>query len=373
MRIAMLASGHVVNDARVTQKQAASLAGGGHEVVVFGSGGDPETDVPNLTLVPLQPDRVTSLKDRRRVLPALYKAAVEWKPDVITCHEPESAWIGLKVAKKTGAKMVFDVHELYHETLTWRMPTLAKPFVKTTVRWLVRYIARRTDWITVVSPGSRDFFLPIQPDRHVDIIHNSPKPQWFPLCNHDVSGPVTISHEGILSVGRGMVEMLEALAMARKEVDLQLHLLGRIVPKDQALFEQTVARLDIVDIVIGPEWINYAELGQSLCQGQIGIVAMLPTPNNYLSISNKFYNYMACGMALIVPKGSASEDIAVEHRSGIAVDTTRPEEIAKAFVKLASDAELRKHQGTNGRRAIEEKLGWHRMEARLLEIYKQLS
>ncbi len=56
--------------------------------MVFGSGGDPETDIPNLTLVPLQPDGVASLKDRKRVLPALYKAAVEWKPDVITCHEP---------------------------------------------------------------------------------------------------------------------------------------------------------------------------------------------------------------------------------------------------------------------------------------------
>lgn len=36
MRIAMLCSGHPVDDARVVHKQAASLAKVGHKVVVFG-------------------------------------------------------------------------------------------------------------------------------------------------------------------------------------------------------------------------------------------------------------------------------------------------------------------------------------------------
>ena len=77
MRIAMLATGHVVNDARVTHKQATSLAQAGHEVVVFGSGGNPKTDIPGLALVPLNPNKVGSLKERRQVMPRLYKAALE--------------------------------------------------------------------------------------------------------------------------------------------------------------------------------------------------------------------------------------------------------------------------------------------------------
>ncbi len=373
MRIAMLASGHVVNDARVMQKQATSLAIAGHEVVVFGSGGETKTDIPGLELVKLRSDAVKSLKDRRQVLPRLYKAAIDWKPDVVTCHEPESAWIGIKVAKKTGAKMIFDVHELYYETLSWRMPKLMKPFVKRSVKMLLRHIARRADWITVVSPANLDFFLPYQKEGRVEIIHNSPRPESFPLCDHDISGPITICHEGNLDRGRGMVEMLEALALARREVDLRLRFLGKVRPADQTLFDKTVEKLDLAESIIGPQWINFSELGKSLSQGQIGIVAMQPTPNNYLSLSNKIYNYMACGMAMIVPKGSASEDLATEHHSGLAVDTTKPEQIAAAFVKLAQNKKLRQQQGANGRKAIEEKLGWHRMEARLLEIYAQLA
>ena len=55
MKIAMLCTGHAVNDARVTYKQACSLARAGHEVVVFGQGPSKLEDIPAVDLRPLIP------------------------------------------------------------------------------------------------------------------------------------------------------------------------------------------------------------------------------------------------------------------------------------------------------------------------------
>ncbi|GAH92449.1 unnamed protein product, partial [marine sediment metagenome] len=50
MRIAMLCSGHAVNDARVTYKEARTLARAGHEVIVFGQGPKNLEEIPSVSL-----------------------------------------------------------------------------------------------------------------------------------------------------------------------------------------------------------------------------------------------------------------------------------------------------------------------------------
>ena len=183
---------------------------------------------------------------------------------------------------------------------------------------------------------------------------------------------MTVCHEGYLGKGRGMSQMLEAVAIAAKEADVRLMLLGRVVPAEIGVFEQLVKDLEITHLVDGPMWIDYSLLGEKIAQAQIGIVAMQPTPNNYLSLSNKLYNAMACGQALIVPKGSASADIVQDYACGVVVDTTKPEEIAEAIVVLAKNADMRQRFGAKGRKAIEEVLGWHRMKDRMRGIYQDM-
>lgn len=371
MRIAMLTTGHVVTDARVVHKQAASLAKAGHTVVVFGLEGKPPVDVPGVD------QRVLAkpgggLPARARLMPRLYHEAVAWRPDVVTCHEPESAVVGLFVKWRLGVPVLFDIHELYHETLSSRLGRWG-PLVRRLTRILLRTEARRCDWLTVVSPASRDFYRAVRYDGRVDMIQNSPIMKFFPLCDQSVAGPLTVAHEGNLGLNRGMVQILEALAIARRQADLKLLIVGRILPREQDIFDQTVRRLDLGEALVFPGWVAYDQIGLHLARAQIGIVCMQPTPNNFLSLSNKIYNYMACGLASIVPAGSASADLVAAHDAGLAVDTTNPQEVAEAFVRLAADADLRRRLGANGRRALETELGWHKMEERLYEIYQELA
>ncbi|GAH63923.1 unnamed protein product, partial [marine sediment metagenome] len=92
----------------------------------------------------------------------------------------------------------------------------------------------------------------------------------------------------------------------------------------------------------------------------------------FLSLNNKLYNYMSCGQAVVGPAGSVTADMIRKYDCGVCVDTSKPEEIASAIVKLAEDVELRKRLGANGRKAIEQELGWHMMEKTLLKIFETL-
>ena len=60
------------------------------------------------------------------------------------------------------------------------------------------------------------------------------------------------------------------------------------------------------------------------------------------------------------------------HNSGIIVDPTKPEEIAKAINILLSDPRLCKEMGNNGIRAVKEEYNWGKMEERLFKIYARL-
>ncbi|MCX5654030.1 MAG: glycosyltransferase family 4 protein [Planctomycetota bacterium] len=371
MRIAMLCSGHPVTDERVTHKQAVSLARAGHEVIVFGRGTDGPTTLSGVALVPLAPAG-GGLGSRARMIRPLARMTADWKPDVVTCHEPESALAGLRVKRRIGALVIFDAHEMFHLSLASRMPPGLGALVRIGARAILRYVARRVDWVTVVSPANQAFYRAARGDDRVDIIHNSPIVESFPPCRQDVPGPITLCHDGFLDRGRGMLQILEALALARKSVEARLLVVGKVPPADEGLFRQKIEDLHLHEAIELPGWVSYEKVGQILSRGQIGIVAMQPTPNNYLSLSNKIYNYMCCAQAVIVPRGSATADLVRDADCGLAVDTTRPEEIAEAIVMLVEDLALRRRLGTNGRKAIEETYGWHMMEKRLIEIYAQL-
>lgn len=378
MRIVLLCSAHAVTDERVTYKQAASLAKAGHEVIVFGRGGDPQAQVMGVALRPLGDKRekveggMAGLLNRVRILPKLTMAALASRPDVVTCHEPESAIVGLFVKACIGASVVFDVHEFWNETLSSRMPGRFRSVVRAIITILLKYVGRRCDWITTVSPPMYEFYRSIRHDAGVDIIYNSPVVESFPLCVQDVKGPVTIVHDGYLGCIRGMVQLLEALALARRDVQVRLLVVGRVNPSDQALFDKKVSALGLGDAIELPGWVTYEKVGQLLSRGQIGVVGLQPSPNNYMGLSNKLFNYMCCGQAVIVPSRSATADIVRGADCGIDVDTTCPKDIADAIVTLVKDPNLRKRFGTNGRKAIEATYSWANMEDRLAMIYREI-
>jgi len=378
IRVAVMCSAHSLGDERVVSRQALSLAKLGYDVAVFGRD-DPKKVLPQhprLRLVPVMPMTYgPSLKSRMKRFKALrlMGAAVrQFQPHIVACHEPETALLATLRLRRLGCAIHFDVHEYFEELAAARSPTPLRSSMRRLVVLVLRAIARRADWITVVSPAMLPLYTQVLGPARVAVLYNSHPLEAFPLCNQDANGPVTVLHDGWLDDSRGMRQMLEALVLVRRSVDVRFLFVGKVRESCAQAFNDLLCQLNLAPHVEVTGWIPYDRLGETDAKAQIGLVALQPTRNNFGGLSNKIYRYMSCGQPAIVPRGSATAELVSRYDCGIAVEITQPAAIAEAIVALARDAALRKRLGQNGRKAVETELGWQRMEDTLSQGYAEL-
>ena len=272
-----------------------------------------------------------------------------------------AALLALWLRRKTRAPVHFDVHECFDEVVAARKNGAPRPDL---AQWLVgRVVAavvRQCDWVTVVSPVLAGQLATARFDGRITVIYNSPPIEGFPHEDQSRVPPLVVCHEGWLDNSRGMSQLLHSVAIARRRAEVRLLVVGKVRPQCQEEFAQLVAQLDLKAAVTVTGWVAYNEVGRYDAQAQVGLVTMQPSGNNYNGLSNKLFSYMACGQAVIVPAGSASEELATRFGAGIAVDATDPASIADAIVRLHDDHDLRRELGRRGRAAIESELGGDR-------------
>lgn len=102
---------------RIYYKHALSAKLAGHEVSIIAQGeGGPHTDDNGIHLVPLAPFARLSAErlSRKR---QLLQMALAQQAEIYVLHSPELLSLGRKLKAKTGAKIVYDVHEDYHINL----------------------------------------------------------------------------------------------------------------------------------------------------------------------------------------------------------------------------------------------------------------
>ena len=111
------------------------------------------------------------------------------------------------------------------------------------------------------------------------------------------------------------------------------------------------------------EYINMSRLGLSLLQ---------PIPRYIHAVPIKLFEYMACGKPVVASNFPEIARVVKEADCGILVDPTDVDEIVDAILYLLEHPEEAKRMGENGRRAVEEKYSWDKMEEKLLELYGRL-
>jgi glycosyltransferase involved in cell wall biosynthesis len=378
LRVAVLCGNHSLGDERAVARQAASLARMGCSVTVFGRP-DPRKqapEVPGLGYQPLLPFiRGASFRSRISRIAALRQLAriVRTFPaDVFTAHEPDSALIAIVGAHKRGIPVHFDQHEYFEGMLADRAPRALSGTALAVGTRLMKFIIRRADRITTVSPAIAEKDQSYAPRRAVELLYNSPPLDYFPVCDQAAAYPLSICHTGWLDHSRGLKQILQAVAKASRSAPIRLVIIGDVHASCKADFNRMIGELGLQETVAVTGWIPYDAVGSVIAGCQVGLVTLQATRNNFASISNKLFDYLGCGQPAIVPRGSASEALIRKYECGIAVDTGDPEEIAGAILTLARDQRLRQDLGRNARFAMEHHLGWHKMEEVLARVYEDL-
>ena len=325
-----------------------------------------------IELLPI-PFKRRSRWERFKLVLDVYRRARTWGADVYHLHDIETFPIGVMLRWRTDAKLVMDVHECFQYTAAQWLSGWRHKLVVGLTGLFLRLVSRRANQVIVVSYSNEHFYRNRCGCKHVTIIHNSPPPEMFPHDNKAEDSLLICTHDGTLAKNRGQNQMLEALSIIRKQIPARLLVVGHVLPAEREDFERRVAELGLEDAVEITGWLPYSDVGPNLNRGSIGLVAMQPVLNNLHSLSNKLFNYMATGQAVLVPRDSDSAQVVESADCGVAVDMTNSKDIADALLTLMQDPQRTRAMGRNARRAIEDVFGWHLMEQELARIYGELA
>lgn len=368
-RICHITTVHGAFDDRIFFKQCRSLAAAGFDVHLIAP---IQTELVE-DGVRIHPVRVPGTRLLRPVLGAwrAFRAARKLKAQVYQIHDPELLWIAL-LLKWGGAKVVYDMHEsmrLHILTKTWLGPVWARKTFARLYAWFEDLAIRRLDAVIVVVDSMREDLLLLHPEQahKVLVIRNLPV---LALIDRSIQkrqrdDQFTLIYVGGLSRIRGIKEVVQALE-ALPEVRLKL--LG---PWSDEAYHNECAAL--------PAWPQVQNLGQvrmdevydHVRAADLGVCLLYPVHNYMISLPIKTFEYMACGLPLLLSNFPFWQQIFGPY--AWFANTQDPASITTAIKAAQLDVEGQRRKGLEGRQEVHTRYSWESESQRLVDLYLQLS
>lgn len=380
MNIAMLVHNPMTIDARV-MREAATLGAAGHEVVVFAlaAEGLPSSEQRDGYRIERVAEKTTASWrspfrkwwQLRKRAAALVDAAVALAPDVVHCHDTDTLPAGMAVSRVTGARVVYDAHELFPDMLAGhgRDSLLVQAYW----RRLEARLVSRADLVITVSPSIATI---LRERYHVEpmVVRNTPR--LAPLADHTTlrtmvgakDSDVIALYQGGLIGGRALSRLVEAVCA----VDDVVLIVEGDGPEMAAMSRVATAR-HCEDRVRFMGWVAHELLHQHACGADIGVVIYENTSlNNFNAAPNKLYAYMMAGLPIASSDFPGLRDVVVSGGLGEVFDPMSVESISSALGQLARDAVRRREMSVRARVLAEERYNWE-VDARiLLDAYDRL-
>lgn len=273
-----------------------------------------------------------------------------WRPDWVYASDSLSAPLGLALALLTRARIIYHEHD---------SPAFAESWFTRLVQWARGALARRADLCILPNPDRADRFASETSRSDVVCVWNCPKKieASFPRPAES-DEEMSVLYQGSIVPTRLPASVLEALASMPDRIKLNIvgyetigHTgyvdeLKRIVQRlrldNRVAFLGPMARKDMLDVA------RRCHVGLSLVPKQSSDVNF----RSMIGASNKAFEYLACGLALIVPDRDEWKRMYVQPGYGLAVDPEDPKSISEALRWFFKNPTDRRAMGDRGRQKI---------------------
>lgn len=293
----------------------------------------------------------------------------EFKPDIIHANDLDTLWAGWQIKKKTGAKLIYDAHEI------WTDQGLQLPsFVLRLYKVLEKYLFRRIDYFLTVNDSiaqELDKRYHFQKKVPQEVIYNYPQTQKISSFNQKrLNQKIQILYQGRYSFDRGLEQIIEASKFLSSKAEIHFRGVGNEEFQERLKNIVRKNRLEKKVKFLSPVPMN--NLIQSAQTADIGIIAYIPTNiNNYLCLPNKLFEYMMAGLALAVSDSPELKKIIQCQDNGIVFNPRKPKDIANKLNKLIDNQEKLKSMKANSLKAAQF-YTWENEEKKLIKIYRKL-
>ena len=371
MTICHITSMHEFTDDRIFERAAKGLKSLNNKVLLIAPY-EGNAEVEGIEIIGLRKRNGIS----RRIFSSFeaYRKASKVNADIFHFHDPDlMPWMFF--LSISGKKVVNDVHENYESRLyKIPLPGFLKNLSAKIYRVLENLFGRTYSGLTVVTESMKDLFKNVKKpiaitgnvvylDRLKNILFNSGK-----------ENNLTIYTSGTNSPSRNCIKTIEALPMILEEVpDVQLKFVGRYYPNDyDNILREKAAELGVEKNVIIEGMIPWEENFNRTALAHIGCVFYEDNLNNRITLPNRLFEYMFCGVAVLGEDFPEVRKVLNETGAGLTVNSSDPDSIAKNAIYMLKNPSLMIEMGQKGRKAVLEKYNYENSLSELMDFYNKI-
>ncbi len=310
-------------------------------------------------------------------------------PDVIvgSSVHPFAAWIAWRLARKIGCRYVFEIRDLWPETII-ELGGISRhhPFIML-LSWIERVLVRDADKVVTLLPNAYSYLARFGiPEDKVAIVPNGidvsrlddigrQLPDCIDAEMQRLQGTFIVAYTGAHGLGDRLDTIIDAAAKCRDLGETRIHFLLVGDGKDKPRLRRRVEELQL-DNVTFADRIDKELVVPLLARCNAGVIAWMKTSLYEYGISpNKLFDYMLAGLPVVMA-GKIPNNPVSNSNGGVVVQYDDADGMAKALMDLAADRGKAREMGLKGRQyVIENHSSVHLaslMEKALLEALGEL-
>jgi len=382
MKVCMITSLHSPKDDRIFYKQAKSLQNNGFEVSilcladengkikdmsgkVINANNEEENICDGIKIICIKKQSGFFQKSLHKFAKGkcwdnFIKKAIVINADVYHAHEPQTAFIGLKIQNQTKAKLIYDAHE------PWIFSrSLKEGFLK------ILCLSKLKNIITA-NHITEQTLLKENPKLNTAIIYNC-SPSFFKEFRKE-KNEIIICHEGALWFNRGLKLIVETLIILKtSHPNFKFRIIGDVFGKEKEYLKSKIKKNNLENNIEITGWLNYKDVPKSIADCSIGIITNTDEKRNTLAgPANKLFNYMIMGLAIISVDLPATTQIIQETNCGIILQKRDATLFAQELINLLNDKTTLSTLQQKSSIAAEEKYNWKSEANKLFQFYRSL-
>lgn len=299
-------------------------------------------------------------------------------PDVVvgSSVHPFAAVTAALLAKRHGVPFVFEVRDLWPQTLVDLGRLKDTSAMTRILRWLEIWLYRRADKIVVLLPKAVDYIEPLGiPSDKVVWIPNGVELDGYakplPSTQREV---FTLMYFGAHGQANGLDCVLKAMALLRKMPDMQhvrLRLIGDGPLKPILMAQATKLNLINVQFEDPVPKVQIPKLASG-ADAFVICVKDLPHLYKYGVSMNKLFDYLAASRPIIMASAAVNDPVH-DAGAGFTVAPENSNELAQAINKLVNlSQKQRSAMGEAGREYVEKHHSFSALAAKLATVFQQL-
>jgi len=382
----MVLSNSFVNDARVN-KEARSLSRAGYEVTVYATG---DKQLPSEGRIDSFLVKRLPVKRYSLFRPNMFRALFDFFPsllkiireraDVYHAHDLDTLLICYLASRFNRSNLVYDSHELFlemeksHLMNSW-WGKLAVGILLPIWRIEEKFCAKRADYVITVNDSIKNVLIKRLGIKNIMVLMNCPpfkeisRGREFHKRFSLPKEAKVVLYQGGIMWRRAIKQLVDAVEFLPE--DIYLIFMGGGGDKN-ALTKYVSAKYYSSRIKFHEE-VSLEELSGYTASADLGVVPLLNVSlNNYYSLPNKLFEYMAVGIPVAASNFPEIKKIVVGEGIGVCFDPENPEDIARAIKKILLSEISYKKMKENTVRAAKEKYNWQIEEKKLLAVYQRI-